>query len=335
MRSHPARLSPYLLRIALPIVLAGALGRPAGAAVVLNEFERASGFDTVEVFNNGAAPVDLTGWAIRNNIGVTVGLAGILPAGGYQTGSSAGLVLEGGQIELIDISFAVRDEVAFGDEGGAPLPPLTPGFSCGRSPNGSDSGDDARDWNLDPTATLAAANDHPGATLGGPVSINELGPFFGFEPRGIPTCPVPVVELHNASPLDFELPGWWLSDGRQVWVLQAGLLPAFGWALPDDAPPGFCPHETGVLYLFAPGGQRVDQIGILGAPPPSGSGVFSLQRIPDGGGPRDGYDYPTSGGGSEWFLVPPTFGFMNQGPVAAGEPAAEPSTWGMTKARYR
>jgi hypothetical protein len=62
------------------------------------------------------------------------------------------------------------------------------------------------------------------------------------------------------------------------------------------------------MYLWDDTGVRVDQLGR--------SGEFengSLQRVPDGAGPNDGYDFNSSGGGDSYLDCVPTPGAMNGG----------------------
>jgi hypothetical protein len=317
--------------------LAGsALGpsRAAAADVVINEFSRTlAGTGMIELYNTRAdTAFDLSGWTLVNGQGTVLVLSGILGPNEYKDFPSS-LVLEGGQIELYDGTLLKRDEVAYGDEGGAPLPPPLGGFSCARAPDGADSGDDAADFNLDASSTFAAPNDNPPAGLGfTDVRINEAGrdPFAAARGGG---CPVPpVLELHNVGPAPVDLSGWWFTDGRAVRVLD-GFLPPNGFFLESVFPPAFCFEATGVLYLFAPGGQRVDQVGIRGATLPGNQA--SYQKVPDGAPPFDGFDYLTSGGSSTWVIKPNTFGQSNgEGPVT---PVGEIQTrsWAGTKAGYR
>lgn len=330
--------------IAVAILLAVLFGlgvTAANAAVLVNEFERSNGgIDRIEIFNSGGASVDLTGWTLDNGEGGTVPLSGSIASGAYRTFSTSGLVLEGGQIELYDGTLLLRDEVSFGDQGGAPLPPTGGGFSCGRSPDGTDSGDDASDWNLDPSETFGSTNDNLPANLGmDPAVINEAGRTGFF--RGVPLdCSVnPQIEIHNRSPLPLDLEGYWLTDGRQVLFLGDTFIAPFGFAVRNAFPPQFCFEETQVLYLFAPDGRRIDQVGFAGsslALDPFGGGGTSWQRVPDGAGPNDGFDYGTSGGSSELIIKSPTFGATNGSQPPTGVPdGVETRSWGQTKATYR
>lgn len=329
--------------IVVAILVAALLGfgvTAANATVILNEFERtAGGTDRVELYNSGASPVNLSGWVLDNGEGVTVPLAGSIAAGAYQTFSTSGLVLEGGQIELYDGTLLLRDEVSFGDEGGAPLPPNGGGFSCSRAPDATDTDDDASDWNLDPTSTFGLSNNNLPANLGAdPAVINEAGRSGFF--RGVPLdCEVnPQIEIHNRSPLPLDLDGYWLTDGRQVLFLGDTFISPFGFTVRNSFPPQFCFEDTQVLYLFAPDGSRIDQVGFRGSSlssDPFGGGGTSWQRVPDGAGPNDGFDYGTSGGSSELIIKAPTFGSTNGAQTPTDTPEVESRSWGETKARYR
>ncbi|MEZ5063221.1 MAG: hypothetical protein R3B81_00715 [bacterium] len=315
------------------LLLALLVAAPVRADVLLNEFGRTgAGASTVELYNALPDTVDLTGWFLRNQDGLEVALSGSIAPGEHQTTSTGNLVVEGGQIELYDGTLLQRDEVSFGDQGGAPLPP--PGaFSCARSPDGTDTDDDAADWNLDSTPTFGATNDHLPANLGfSNVAINEVGrSAFAF---GRLACPTPRIELHNKGVTPVNLNGWFLTDGRQV-VPLSGPLPANGFVVVTDFPPLFCFEETHVLYLFGPAGRRFDQVGVLGSSLPPGSLEDSWQRVPDGSGPYDGYDYATSGGSVTWVIRTSTFGQPNGSGPITDAPELDTETWGRLKAGYR
>ena len=307
------------------------------ADVLINEFLRSGGVHQVELYNAGADTVDVTGWTIVNgdsSLGYT--LSGVIPPNDYLSRTVPGLVLDGGQIELFDGTTS-KDHVAYGDEGGAPAPPIVGNYSCGRSPNGIDTGDHASDWNLDSSQTLGAANDHASADLGSEILINELGRTAGATRGG---CGVqPTFELYNPFLFDVVLAGWLVSDGRKVLSLFGPIDPMEFRVFVDDG----CTLDfeaTGVLYLFDPFGARVDQVGTRGASlPPILDNHQSFQRVPDGAfpfGPYDGYDYVTTGGSLVWVIKPETFGFTNgTGPVTSAGREVDHSTWGRLKSLYR
>jgi hypothetical protein len=222
----------------------------------------------------------------------------------------AALVPEGGQIELVDGTAVIRDQVAFGDAGGAPLPPLTGGYSCCRAPNGSDTNNDATDWTLDPSDSFALVNNAPSPILGGhTVKSNEAG-TAGAAPSGAFVCSgADLVELYNSGGGLVSLTGWTLTDGRDVMSLTGFSVGAGSVTVISGFPANFCFEETQVLYLFDNLGRRVDQWGFAGSGLPNST--VSWQRFPDGSGPYNGYDFLTSGGGSTVFVAPQSFGFLN------------------------
>ncbi|GJM44211.1 MAG: hypothetical protein DHS20C21_10530 [Gemmatimonadota bacterium] len=321
---------------ALPVLFL--LPMSASAAVLLNEFEHtATGTDRIEVYNTRSdTTIDLSTWYLENDLGATFALSGLLGPNGHASFVTIGsIVTDGGLIELYDGALPFpRDSVPFGDAGGAPLPPPVGSYSCGRSPDGVNSGDPAADWNLDTSATFAAANDHPPAKLGmTTVYLNEGG-RGGVRASG--SCTAPFVELYNRHPsMGVNLNGWRLVDGRSVTLLSGG-IPSGGFVVITDFGPNFCFEVSRVLYLFNDVGQRVDQFGIAGQPLPGGN-AQSYQRLPDGafpGGPYDGFDFATSGGGTSFFVLPKTPGNTNQLDVAAPE-TVESLSWGEAKGRYR
>jgi hypothetical protein len=281
--------------------------------------------------NTGPGPVDVSTYRAVNGVGIEIPFVGILPVGGYQSNGIPDFILDGGQIELFDGAMPV-DHVAYGDEGGAPTPPAAPGFSCGRSPNGIDTNDDARDWNLDPTATLGAANDHVSAALGTDVVLNELGIIPGTF-----RAAVERFEIFNPRANGVDLDNYRVTDGR-VFITLTGGITTNGFRVFADANSELAFQETGVLYLFNANGNRIDQLGVHGASLTSSDESF--QRVPDGGvgfgGPHDGYDYVTSGGSFLFVIKPITFGGTNgPGPATAAPEAVPNTTWGRVKALFR
>ncbi|MDP6461591.1 MAG: lamin tail domain-containing protein [Gemmatimonadota bacterium] len=332
MRSHFASAT----RIASLLLLAGSLALPAEAAVMINEFERASGSDYVELYNDGTVSVDLSGWTLESKLGVVIPLSGVISGGGYTTHSTSNVVLDGGEIELYDGSYLKRDEVAFGSAGGAPAVPPIGSYSCGRAPNGTDTGNDAADWNLATSNSLGFANTHPVANLNGWVAMNEVG-FQRFRSSAGCELGATVVELFNSTGTYVDLYGWWVTNGRKVTVLF-GMIAPNGFAVFNDLATGFCFDETEVIYLFGPTGRRFDQFGTKGARLPDES--FTFQRVPDGTGgqgPFDGFDYVSSGGSRVLFMLPQTWNDTNDQatPMAADDPAIEAGSWGRVKALYR
>jgi hypothetical protein len=280
-----------LLVLALTLVPWTAL--PAWAAkpgdVVINEFAT-KGTEWVELHNPSGEPIDITGWKLTDGEAAEF-LSGTIAAGGYFVIDTAlALSNDGDEIQLLDEGNALIDEVAYGAKGGAPMPPF--GTSSARSPNGADTGDFARDWNVDQTPSPGAANELPGTDLGSSIVINEQG---AFSPEGS------SYELYNPTGQDVDLAGWQASDGDDIrdlsgTIVSGGFLTFSNLSISADD----------VLYLWNADGVRVDQLGRV---PEYEDDTF--QRIPDGVGPNDGYDFPSSGGNVTYFDCTATAGTPN------------------------
>jgi hypothetical protein len=301
---------------------------PAGAAVYINEFARGAINDQVEIYNSGPGSVDLTGWFLRNEVNDIQTLAGTLGEDDHTSISKPNFVAEGGEIQLVDGALPV-DIVSFGYLGGAPLPPQIAGYSCARYSDGTSTGDDAADWTLDASSTFNAPNDPPAPNLGGqPTNANEIGQDPGgpapFAAAAGCSTIAPAVEFYNSGVSSQSLTGWWITDGNVVHTLSGSVSPG-GYLVVTSFPPGFCFEDTGVLYLFDAADVRVDQWGI--APTTIPSNAVSWQRVADGAGPKDGYNYATSGGGSTMFIVTETFGGPNPPSPPGGVPTL--SEWAM------
>jgi hypothetical protein len=299
----------------------------AQAAVRINEFERQSASHTVEIFNTGPGSEDLTGWILRNGLGDTIVLSGMISSGGFRSFAKAGFVLESGQLELVDGALPI-DIVSYGYDGGAPLPPLVTGYSCARHTDGVSTGDLADDWTIDFTSTFGATNNPPPPDLGGrPVTMNEIGrdPAGPVPFRTALACSVaPAVELYNSGGVSQSVSGWILTDGRDIQTLVGSILPG-GFLVVTAFPANFCLESTRVIYLFDNLGVRVDQWGV--SPSTIFSSAVSWQRTPNGAGPHDGYNYVTSGGGTSMFVLSETFGSSNPPAPPGGVPTL--SEWVM------
>jgi hypothetical protein len=150
----------------------------------------------VEVYNPGAAPVVLDGLSLTLINGTngmsydSTALTGTLPAGGYLVVADAGTVVDPGAIVIFENNWSIQqgpDAVVLYDNGanavidalsyggdigmvmlggqmvslvdGTPTSATDPGVGAlARSPNGSDTKDDAKDWVLVPVTTPGAAN---------------------------------------------------------------------------------------------------------------------------------------------------------------------------------
>jgi len=303
--------------------------------VLINEFVAkegtgGEGVEWVELYNTTTSAVDITGWLLETDEVYT--LTGSIPLNGYLviTNTNVDVNNSGGAIRLL-LGTVTIDEVTFGNQGGAPL--SCDGYSTSRVPDAQDTDDDARDWNLDVSPTPGSANDAPGVSLGSSLVFNEFDNY--------PTSGNDLIEIYNPTASDVVIESWLLSDGDGVAIITGPItITVGGWQVIEEnvdwVPGGSSGVDftsTDVGYLFQPDGVRVDQIGWEGEYEND-----TFQRIPDGAGPNDGYDWSSSGGGVTWFDVPETFGSTNNrslniskdGPSAAqeGEPIFFTVTYG-------
>ncbi len=311
---------------------------PAGAAITINEL-KVKGTEYVELYNSGPADVDVTGWTLADNSGTVPSeiLSGIVPAGGFfVVATTLSLSNDGAVVELLDGANVLIDRVGYGDMGGAPL-----GFnSIGRSPDGDDTDDDARDFeylddSVNPGAeTPGAPNLQGSPRLGSTVTLNELDPFGTGQGDGLDR-----VEIYNPFTSPANIQQFVISDGDGWCRITAPIIiPASGFVVLAEGMVGEGMDCTGndlvefsgndVCYLYDANNTRVDQLGIAGAPFINAG--ETLQRCPDGSPPYDGYDYASSGGGASYVVAPQSEGVSNSCPVAV-----EPATWGQLKAVYR
>ena len=280
--------------------------------VVINEF-RPKGTEYIELYNPTDQTIDLTGWYLDDvacGAGTTfIGAVNLAPGAYFvvnatEAGDNFDLANDGDFAYLCNATHGEIDAVAFGYSGGAPLSHTVSGAgnSTARTPNGTDTDDYAADWNIDTTPTPALVNDAPAVLLGSTVLFNEIDVF--------PAIGNDMVEIYNPTAQAVNLNGWLLSDGDGVativtsptvnpgsWVV---LEETVDWALSMDF------NNVDVAYLFLPNGVRVDQIGWYNEYEDN-----TFQRIGDGQGPNDGYNWTSSGGGVTWFDVPSTLGYSN------------------------
>ena len=282
---------------------------PLADHVVINEF-LPKGTEWVELYNSTATTVTITGWYVDDtdcgSAASFIGTAEIPPGGYYvidagDAGDNFNLDNSGDVVVLCDDSDAEVDRVAFGNKGGAPLAPT--GLSAARVPNGNDTDDYARDWNMDATPTKGAANDAPGVDLGSSLILNEFDNY--------PTTGPDLVEIYNPTTGTITLTDWIISDGDYVApIVTTATVAAGGWTVlvegVDWTVAGLDFSGTDVGYLFKPDGTRVDQIGWTGE-----YENYTFQRIPDGVGPNDGYDWNSSGAPCHWRDLTNTLGATN------------------------
>jgi hypothetical protein len=231
----------------------------------------------------------------------------------------------GAVIELYSPGGVKVDQVAYGFRGGAPVSPPIPvgqlpvaradrtpletqavaapgdsaAISTARLPNGTDTDDDADDFNLTTNSTPNSANTGTEAALGTGLFVTRV--FWN------PVSGPDAIELYNPGGSTFDFTGWYIgsNDGTQrigvpdnAWsvlppldkrVLRRGELGSFTTDL----------DYLTVLYLLDPNFQRVEQIGW--SRPDNQQPQMCLKREPDTGGFHNGFDWFTSGGEQNLF----------------------------------
>jgi hypothetical protein len=324
-----------IAKVAVAVALIAFAAGSASADVTINEMKVKS-TEYIELYNSGGSDVDVTDWTLDDGSGPEV-LTGVVPAGGFLVIDTILTLNNGGAIvELRDAAGALIDDVGYGNMGGAPL-----GFnSIGRSPDGHDTDDWARDFeyaddNLFPAPeTPGEPNIQGEPALGSGIIINELDPYGTGNPDELDR-----LELFNPTAAPIDVTGYWISDGDGYCAItQSITVPAFGFAvLTEDVPgegmdcEGFDEIEFGgadVAYIYTPEGVRVDQFGYMDAPTVDPPNTF--QRCPDGAGPNDSFDFASNEGGITVLIVEQTLGGPNNCPVPV-----ESTSWGNVKAIYR
>ncbi len=281
--------------------------------VVINEFAAKANPEWIELYNTSGSTVDLSGWIIVNTPDDTLFLSGSITAGSYYVNTSiTGLNNSGDIICLIDNTGTIIDSVGYGDSGPAPTGIYNnnnPAWSTARITDGLYTGDVARDFNVDGTPTQGTANDAAAAPLNAIIAINEVDPY---PPN---TGEPDSVELFNASYSPIDITGWFISDGDDFGLIGSHIVPAGGFLVIDEDETGVDFSSADVCYLFMPDTQRVDQMGWEGEYNDS-----TFQRVPDGSGPHDGYNWVSSGGGTVLFDKAETWGYSNGGSGVMEEP---------------
>lgn len=235
----------------------------ASADVVVNEIlpnptGSDGGQEFVELYNDGAAPVALDGWAIQTATssystkftfpsGTTLAAGAYLVvgeadvAGADLRATSLGMGNAGGSgdaVRLIHADESVVDTVVYGpdnsdaflaDGGAVAVPAAAPpeGRSLGRRPDGSDTEDSSVDFRVLDVPTPGASNVPPapecdrGAMVVG-VVINELLP----DPNGADSG-LEWVELYNGTSSELDLSDWTVQAGSSSYASVAAAPKGF------------------------------------------------------------------------------------------------------------
>jgi hypothetical protein len=287
------------------------------------------------LYNPNATQVNLNGWRIVGWNGATISLSGTIAPSQYlvitpndNTDYFRNL---GGEIALLDNNGNDSDIVRYGDKGGAPLAPAFPlSPSMCRAPDASTGPpffdganySDAALWTMDLTSTFTEMNDAPNPALGTSVRINEVqtGQVKDVVELYYPEDAADVIDLSD----------WYIVDGLNVFVIPDSSI-AQGDVVTIDLFGGEI-EVTNLVYLFNNLDVRVDQMGVV-VPPLAQETCFA--RCPDGAGPADGFDFPSSGGDESLLVTTCTLGELNTtNPTCQAVPVRR-THWGKLKSLYR
>ena len=242
---------------ATPIPTVAALTQaPAGLAIteVLAHAGRGSqeaAFEWVEIYNAGAAPVDLTGWRLADNraedpippttldtgayliVGGGVALAAELPAGVtlvvVEDGRIGnGLANGGDRVVLIDPAGATADGVSWGsDQSITTLAPPPRGQALSRGEGGwaaAPPSPGAAPAAAPAKATPQAESPDPPAEEAPSPSPLRITEIFASAGEGSRDAAFEWVEVHNAGTEPIDLIGWTIADNVAMDVLPAGVV---------------------------------------------------------------------------------------------------------------
>ncbi|MGK2875455.1 MAG: lamin tail domain-containing protein [Nocardioides sp.] len=280
----PARssLSAAMLAIVagalLPVVGLSAPAQAADTDIVVNEAESSGGTpgDWIELVNTGSAPIDLTGWYLKDNNDTN------------HFSIDAGTVIEAGGFMAFDVEGDSVAPAHFGLGGSD--------YARVFNPDGVQI--DAINWTAHATQTFGRCPDGtgvPGATLGATKGAANNCAAIDPEPTG-PTVVInevesngdPVadwVELHNIGAASVDISGWIVKDDDDTHTkaVPAGttIAPGGYFALYTELPaPGFGLGSADQARLFEADGTTL----VDAATPWTGHPATSWGRCPDGTG---------------------------------------------------
>jgi len=251
--------------------------------ILISEFSTSP--DSIELYNKCDTAVSLDGWTLS---GKSISSGITIPPYGFfvlNTTNVSGLNLwrTGGNIVLKDVSNNTIDSVSYGKFGPCPAP--LKNESASRDSLETDTGDNAEDFNLDPTPTFGNKNDVPAAKLGkGDIFINEV--YFNDTIRD--SC---YIEIYNRGGEDINIQDWSVVLNKRI-VFPDTIIPAKATYTISKSLFPVSYSDTYNIYLFNDFGERVDEFGWYGA---SRSPDSSWCIIPDGiRSAYNGYNWETS-----------------------------------------
>ncbi len=232
-----------------PVARAQSCDRAGPTEVVINEFysdppSTDDGQEWVELRNNGASTVNVSGWMIASGTSA-FGESDPLPAGtqirgggylvvgqvaapivfpdadvyidGFSLGNASS---DADGLQLRDCVGDVADTVIYGgpnddgwlgDDRDTTLAPVDSEVTTGRIPDGKDTNRAGNDFELLPFPSPGTANDGPPQTCGGPESGFVINEIYS-DPEGSDTG-FEWIELLHAGDAPVDLSGWSLAMG--------------------------------------------------------------------------------------------------------------------------
>ena len=295
-----------------------------GGDVVINEFVTRGSSSWVEFKNLRGYTLPITGCRLLDAVGEEDTLSGEIQEGGYLVWDLRNVNLnpDGDVLYLLNGEGDTIDVVGYGNKGGAPAVPE--GYSVSRVPDGHDTDDDARDFNISADPTPGGANDVVQPDLGGYLVINECDIYPQYPHTA------QMIELYNPSDYPVVVDTiesahrFYLSDGDSLALIRVCDTIWPGAVRCIYAGTGFSLSLDGadVVYLYDNDLRRLDQLGFYGE-----EEDYSIQRYPDGAGPNDGYDFLSSGGNVTLFDMPSSHCQLNMALTTVYETGFEdPST---------
>lgn len=340
---------------------------PPVPRVVINEFlvrPPTSASEFIELFNVTGATINLNGWTLSvHQRGMSAehvfGAGDNIPAAGYRVESGGFTITcpicvtapqrvgdeprpqvgtdflfdSGGVIILRDSAGVIVDQVGYGNLGGAPIScPLvtvadTVATSTSRTPNATDTGQDAADLNVG-SPTPGTSNTAAPPELGTSLRINRIYAF----PQNYDGNPTNEgLQIYNPRSTTVDMGEWHISDGFLIRPIfahgsQVPVEPNQGYSVFEgtNGTVAFELEQDDRLDLYdmrtAPL-VRVDQLGWSRDPPYFPDSCFV--RTPNGTGPADGWDWNTSGGFVNLFYVE---GCGLEAPTTPVEAVASPAS---------
>jgi uncharacterized protein YegL len=262
--------------------------------------------EQVEIFNGGVSSIDLTGYYLTPDYGVTkwfLDALGTISSMGHEVlpinPSVDNLGDEGGEIALFDSNDFILDRVGYGTLGTAPDPlssESTSRYFTGTRYN--------EVWSRETTPTFGAQNTVADANSNPKVVLNEV--LFN------PATREAFIELkYVGMGVSVPILGWKIVVDTEYTIGDYTLSPSYRYFVINEAKAsGLFSSMTNTgdnVYLYNDTGALMDMVGWNLPHVPD----LSLARVPEGFGTYDGYDDTSSIAAGWQFDLEPTMALVN------------------------